>query len=191
MSVLLFQALDFNTPSYIQSQDDRGKLNHRDNIINLWSLYAFGQRLNTTAMLKNRFVPPDIVNQYLSRFDKSILPEYDAYSISTDEITAIETTRTSVPLQEEVARQWHDIKDTYLNPYFSPLLADTFVGLPKTIIYAAEHDVLRDDALLYAEQLRNAGVPVEVFLDPEGYHGGWRARGDDIGLIDAIANVFV
>ena len=160
-------------------------------MVSFWGLYAFGQRYNITAMLNNRFVPPDIVNHYLSRFDKSILPSYDAYTISTDAITAAETARTTMPLPEDVARQWDDIKDIYLNPYFSPLMADTFVGLPKAIIYAAQHDVLRDDALLYAEQLRLAGVPVEVFLDPGGYHGQWWTRGEEIGLVDAMVNVFV
>ena len=159
-------------------------------MISFWGLYATGSRYNVTAMLNNRFIPPDLVEYYSSRFDKSVLPSYDAYSISTNEITATEALRTAMPLPENVNRQWQGIRDVYLNQYFSPLLADTFVGLPKAIIYAAQHDILRDDALLYAEQLRLAGVPVEVFLDQDGYHGQWWVHGDDIGLTDAMVNVF-
>ncbi|KAJ4018336.1 hypothetical protein NW752_005451 [Fusarium irregulare] len=44
----------------------------------------------------------------------------------------------------------------------SPLLAESFKGLPPTLIQCAGLDPLRDDALAYAEALKNDGVDVEV-----------------------------
>ncbi|RVU34889.1 alpha/beta hydrolase [Hwanghaeella grinnelliae] len=44
----------------------------------------------------------------------------------------------------------------------SPILASSFEGLPPAIIQLAELDVLHDEGVLYAEKLREAGVPVEV-----------------------------
>ncbi|CAG7566388.1 unnamed protein product [Fusarium equiseti] len=44
----------------------------------------------------------------------------------------------------------------------SPLLAQSFKGLPPTLIQCAGLDPLRDEALAYAEALKNDGVDVEV-----------------------------
>ncbi|RGP73562.1 ab hydrolase superfamily [Fusarium longipes] len=43
----------------------------------------------------------------------------------------------------------------------SPLLADSFKGLPPTLIQCAGADPLRDDAFAYAESLEEAGIKVE------------------------------
>lgn len=57
-----------------------------------------------------------------------------------------------------------------------PLLAGDFAGLPPAVLVTAEHDPLRDDAKLYAERLRAAGVPVEHRQVAGLVHGCLRAR---------------
>ncbi|KAF4340899.1 AB hydrolase superfamily [Fusarium beomiforme] len=44
----------------------------------------------------------------------------------------------------------------------SPLLAESFKGLPPTLIQCGGVDPLRDDAFAYAEALKNDGVDVEI-----------------------------
>jgi acetyl esterase len=53
----------------------------------------------------------------------------------------------------------------------SPLDVDDLTGLPPTLIMAGEHDPLRDAGVLYAERLRQAGVPVELFVGAGHLHG--------------------
>ncbi|MFJ5766651.1 alpha/beta hydrolase [Lysinibacillus sp. NPDC093210] len=61
--------------------------------------------------------------------------------------------------------QWfaeHYTKPSHFkNPLVSPLQIENFGVLPKTIIIAAEADVLYDEGLAYAQKLSEAGVYVE------------------------------
>lgn len=52
-------------------------------------------------------------------------------------------------------------EQNYMNPLVSPLQIEDFNVLPKTIIIAAEADVLYDEGLAYAQKLTDAGVTVE------------------------------
>jgi acetyl esterase len=53
----------------------------------------------------------------------------------------------------------------------SPLRAVTLAGLPPTVVYLAEHDVLREEGAAYAERLRSAGVPVATHVVAGQMHG--------------------
>lgn len=55
--------------------------------------------------------------------------------------------------------------------YAVPNQSDDFSNLPYTYIEAAEIDVLHDEALAYAENLKSAGVRVETYEVPGAYHG--------------------
>ncbi len=92
---------------------------------------------------------------------------------------------TSKRLSQEVPHQLNDdhvlkrecalaerVKQLY-SADVSPLFADQerLVGLPPAYIIALEWDLLKDETLLYAERLREAGVPVHVAFYENAFHG--------------------
>ena len=55
--------------------------------------------------------------------------------------------------------------------YYSPVEAESFGGLPPAYIETAEFDCLHDDGILYAKQLRSAGIEVVVNETQGTMHG--------------------
>ena len=55
-------------------------------------------------------------------------------------------------------------------PYASPLLAPSLVGLPRAVVLTAERDTLRRDGDAYAARLREAGVEVWHDVTPGADH---------------------
>lgn len=61
-------------------------------------------------------------------------------------------------------------EEDVINPLISPLLADDVTDLPKTLIIAAEADVLLNEGVAYAQKLQQANVPTEYVVLPGLIH---------------------
>lgn len=57
------------------------------------------------------------------------------------------------------------------NPYFAPILAKDFSGLPKALVITAEYDPLRDEGEDYGKKLKEAGIEVQIYRIKDALHG--------------------
>ncbi|MEC3993748.1 alpha/beta hydrolase fold domain-containing protein [Actinacidiphila sp. DG2A-62] len=69
-----------------------------------------------------------------------------------------------------VTAQYLDRPETRWDWRASPLLAESVRGVAPALIWVGEWDILRDEDVRYADRLRDAGVPVELHVDPEQGH---------------------
>jgi len=58
-----------------------------------------------------------------------------------------------------------------VSPYASPAVATDLGGLPPAYVTAMEFDPLRDEGILYALRMMEAGVSVELHAFPGTFHG--------------------
>ena len=180
--IRLFQALDFNTPSYMQNDSLSGL--ERGHMINFWAYYARGEWDTTSAMRLNRHVPANVIQYYNEILDHKLIPrEYMATSIHYNSAMKNHGPDELSPEEQQL---WESIQDVYLNPYFAPLMAQSFAGLPETLIYVGFHDILRDDSIFYDNQLQKEGVPCSLYVDPKGFHGAFWYRASEVGLLDEL-----
>ena len=57
------------------------------------------------------------------------------------------------------------------SPYAAPARAKDLGGLPPAYVSTMEFDPLRDEGILYALRMLQAGVPVELHSYPGTFHG--------------------
>uniref|UniRef100_A0A8C6V1F5 Neutral cholesterol ester hydrolase 1a n=1 Tax=Neogobius melanostomus TaxID=47308 RepID=A0A8C6V1F5_9GOBI len=156
------QALDFNTPSDLQNQNM--PVLSRFFLVKFWLQYLgvdlslMGQFLsNNHSSLQQSLLTPEL----RARFDWTTLlsPEQqkDYRPVVADE--GLEGILEKVP--------------GLLDVRASPLLAESEVlsKCPKAYIMTCELDVLRDDGLMYARRLQEAGVTVTSVHYQDGFHG--------------------
>ncbi|XP_059164228.1 esterase LipI-like [Physella acuta] len=111
---------------------------------------------------ENRHISPE--------FRKSKYSEYVNVNLLPKEFRTPNKTAPVVtePYDPQVAAK---VEPIIINPLFSPLMAPDLSGLPPAYIHVCEFDILRDDGLMYARRLKDAGVSVILHFGYGGYHG--------------------
>ncbi len=176
----ILQILDLDLPS--SRENWNGPFLTRSHLAWYFSTFLLGNQSGISAFLSGSHVPEDARIKF-SRdgVDPKIISGYvDGTSDYAAEAYDISVHNEAV---------WTGIRDFVYNPYFSPLLTASLRGTPETVVYAAQYDVVRDDAILYTHKLKKEGVNVHLILDPKGWHLGIFFFPVDRDGWDAMMNV--
>ncbi|XP_023680156.1 neutral cholesterol ester hydrolase 1-like [Paramormyrops kingsleyae] len=157
----VLQALDFNTPSYQESQNV--PILYRTVMIQFWLEYLAADPEHLHALLLNNHTAQD-QNQVASARAKVDWVRLLPPSVQKQYKPVVQPRGTPRILEEVPG---------LLDPRASPLLAerDVLVQVPQAYILTCEHDVLRDDGLMYGQRLQEAGVTVTHDHYEGGFHG--------------------
>ncbi|NXV19806.1 AAAD deacetylase, partial [Cepphus grylle] len=152
------QPLDLNLPSY--RENEYKPILSKLLMVKFWSEYFTSDSPLREAMASNRHVPVELSHLFQFVNWSNLLPE----ELKKDHVYTSPTYGSS-----ELAQKYPGFLDTRA----APLLASDaqLRGLPLTYILTCEHDVLRDDGVMYAERLRAAGVPVTHDHAKDAFHG--------------------
>ena len=129
---------------------------------------AGGGLAAATALLARDRGGPPLCLQFLG------IPELD-HRLDTPSMRAfVDTPLWSRPLAEV---SWRDYlgPNAEVSPYASPAIAHDLSGLPPAYVTTAEFDPLRDEGIMYALRMLQAGVSVELHNFPGTFHGSMMA----------------
>ena len=119
-----------------------------------------------TALLARDLGGPPLCFQFLG------IPELDHRLETTSMRTFVDT-----PMWNRASAQrswsWYLGEESGgdVSPYASPSIATDLRGLPPAYVTSMEFDPLRDEGILYALRLMEAGVSVELHSFPGTFHG--------------------
>lgn len=158
----VLQALDFNTPSYLQNQYI--PILYRSLMVRFWLQY-----LGADLSHQSQF----LANNHSSLQHSNITPELRA-RIDWTVLLSSKYKKSYKPVIVEKHSQG-SAKEVWglLDVRAAPLLAgpEVLAKCPRAYILTCEHDVLRDDGLMYARRLQDAGVTVTSDHYEDGFHG--------------------
>lgn len=158
----VLQALDFNTPSYLQNQNI--PILHRPLMVHFWLQYL-GADLSLVSQA--------LANNHSALENSNITPELRA-RLDWTALLPPKHKRDHKPLIPKKGFQgtWKEVPGL-LDVRASPLLAgpEVLAKCPRAYVLTCEHDVLRDEGLMYARRLQDAGVSVTSDHYEDGFHG--------------------
>jgi len=118
-----------------------------------------------TALLARDRGGPPLCFQFLG------IPELDHRLETTSMRTFTDTPVWTLPAAKLSWSRYLGPDCTTVSPYASPAIADDLRGLPPAYVTTMEFDPLRDEGILYALRMMEAGVSVELHSYPGTFHG--------------------
>jgi acetyl esterase len=115
------------------------------------------------------------------------VPALDVAEAGADKACKISNPMITPALLELVSRSYFKDASRRAEPYASPLLAPTLVGVAPAMVITAEYDRLRAEGDAYAVRLQAAGVPTEHLLVPSMDHYFLGSRPQARGVLDQMA----
>ncbi|NXY71215.1 ADCL4 protein, partial [Glareola pratincola] len=151
------QALNFNLPSH--QKNAFAAFLSRERAVRFILKYLSKDCSMKEAVLAGSHVPECINLKYSKWINPELIPEVFKVGYKP-------------PLPASFLPHVHEETKELLKTRLSPLLAEDAVVccLPDTCIITCQHDVLRDDGLLYKKRLEDNNVKVSWYHVEEGFH---------------------
>lgn len=152
------QALNFNLPSH--QKNAAIAFLSRERTVHFILKYLNKDCSLKEPILAGAHVPESIKLKYRKWINSDVIP--DVFKLGY-----------KPPLPALFLPGVHEEVQELFEPWFCPLLAEDAVvgGLPDTCIVTCEHDVLRDEGLLYKKRLEDNNVRVTWHHMEKGFHG--------------------
>ncbi|XP_030319302.1 arylacetamide deacetylase-like 4 isoform X2 [Calypte anna] len=152
------QSLNFNLPSH--QKNASFALFSRERAVHFILKYLQKDCSMKEAVLAGSHVPQSMNLKYKKWISPDFIP--DVFKLGY-----------KPPPPAPFLPQVHKETKEMFHTRFSPLLAEDAVvgGLPDTCLITCEHDVLRDDGLLYKKRLEDNNVRVTWHHMDKGFHG--------------------
>jgi acetyl esterase/lipase len=150
------QSVDYQTPSYQEN----------DLIISSWDMVQFfmalvnGTQDSLDLIVKGLHVSSKTRERFQKYINHDLIPKM---------YVSKNYKNPSYPKNHESFSQM--LETAAIDPYKSPLLADSLNGIPDVYILSCQHDPLRDDSILYVERLKKEGVKYHHAHYDECFHG--------------------
>ncbi|XP_064863101.1 neutral cholesterol ester hydrolase 1-like isoform X1 [Oncorhynchus nerka] len=155
----VLQALDLNTPSY--QQNHNVPILHRHLMARFWLIYLGADPSLLPHLLSSSLLHP------------SISPSIRSHLNWTSLLAAKHQKHYRPVGIETGSREVTGIVPGLVDVRAAPLLAEQGIlgRTPRAYVMTCEFDVLRDDGLMYARRLQDAGVTVTSVHYDDGFHG--------------------
>ena len=179
LQVLLYpvlQMLDMQTPSYQQYYSDFGP---NGGIVTR----ATGGTFRSYLLLgrqDDELIEALLTNNHTSLAFKQSNPQYYDHELVPIALRQHDSYKGPV-MQGGNKEIWNKYQHLFLDPRTSPLWHENLSGLPSTYIVSCQYDGLRDDAIMYAARLEQAGVKVKLVSYYNGWHGMMTAPSFQVG----------
>ncbi|XP_062034481.1 arylacetamide deacetylase-like 2 [Lepus europaeus] len=150
------QMLDISMPSHQDYQ--QGPILSRDVAVRLGSLYVTTDKALPQAMRVNQHMPEESRHLFKYVNWSTLLPEkFRKNHVYTE------------PILGRLNPSYPALTDSRLSPLIDE--DSQLRKLPLTYIVTCQHDILRDDGLIYVTRLQNVGVQVTHVHLENGFHG--------------------
>ncbi|XP_055274841.1 arylacetamide deacetylase-like 2 [Moschus berezovskii] len=150
------QVIDTSIPS--QRENEHGPLLSKKLALELACLYLTQDKTLPQAMMKNQHMPHGSRHLFKLVNWSTLLPEeYKRNHVYTE------------PILGRLNPSYSALLDSRLSPL--AVNDSQLQNLPLTYILTCQHDILRDDGLMYVSRLQNVGVKVSHDHMEDGIHG--------------------
>uniref|UniRef100_A0A0N5AK75 Abhydrolase_3 domain-containing protein n=1 Tax=Syphacia muris TaxID=451379 RepID=A0A0N5AK75_9BILA len=115
----------------------------------------------------SRIVDIILNNEHVSTLNRQILDEYIDFNILPQKYRM----RKDLSFAKYDTETAELVAPFLMNPDFAPMVQANLSGLPTSLVVTCEHDILRDEGILYAHRLMKAGVQTTWKHLPTSFHG--------------------